>query len=106
MPLYLPRERRGLQLQISQRRLLTMAGDAVMIVLSVLISLRIWAAVARLPFNIDFILPQVYWFFVLVSLWFALASANDFYNLRLTSRFNTSFSRLIQITAQLLVIYL
>ena len=105
-PVYIPRQRRGLQLQISERRLLMMAGDAVMIVLAVFVSLRIWAFVAHVGFNVDFILPQLYWFAVLVPLWFALASANDFYNLRLTARFNTSLARLLQIELQLIFIYL
>jgi hypothetical protein len=98
--------RRGVQLQISERRLLLMAGDALTIVLSVFASLRIWALVANYRFDVDFVLPQLYWFFVLVFVWFILASANDFYNLRITARVSTSIARLTQITLQLLVIYL
>jgi exopolysaccharide biosynthesis polyprenyl glycosylphosphotransferase len=98
--------RRGLQLQISERRLLLMAGDAITIVLSVFVSLRIWAFVAGYTFDLDFVLPQLYWFFVLVSVWFILANANDFYNLRITARISTSIARLAQITLQLLIIYL
>ncbi len=98
--------RRGLQLQISERRLIMMAGDAIMVIASVLASLRIWAFVGHIDFDIDFVLPQTYWFFVLTFLWFALASANDFYDLRLNSRFNSIVARLARITAQLLVVYL
>jgi exopolysaccharide biosynthesis polyprenyl glycosylphosphotransferase len=76
------------------------------IVLSVFVSLRIWAFVARYRFDLDFVLPQLYWFFVLVFVWFVLASANDFYNLRITARISTSLARLAQITLQLLIIYL
>src|SRR5258708_7638065 len=83
-----------------------MAGDAIMIVISVFVSLRVWAFVARVVFTFDFILPQLYWCFILIFLWFALASANDFYNLQLSSRLTTSVQRLIQITVQLLFIYL
>ncbi len=98
--------RRGLQLQISERRLIMMAGDAIMIVVSVLLSLRIWAFVAREAFDVEFVVPQAYWFFVLTFLWFTLASANDFYNLRLNSRISSTVLRLVRITIQLLVIYL
>jgi len=98
--------RRGIQLQISERRLLLMMGDALAIVASVLISLRIWAYVAREHFDLEFVLPQTFWFFVLLFVWLFLANANDFYNLRVTSRMRTSLSRLAQIELQLLIVYL
>ncbi len=46
----------GIQLQISARRLLLMMGDALAIVTSVLISLRLWACKARNPFDLGFVL--------------------------------------------------
>ncbi len=97
---------RKLQLRISERRLLLMFGDAMMIVISVFISLRIWASVGQIDFDYDFLLQQSFWFFLLVCLWFALAGANDFYNLTVTSRISASFLRLLQINLQLLVVYL
>lgn len=101
-----PKPRFRLQLRVSERRLLLMFGDALAILLSVFISLRIWALVAAENFDLNFVLPQVYWFFLLVFLWFFLAGANDFYNLRLTSQIGSSLARLVLITAQLLIIYL
>lgn len=83
-----------------------MAGDSIMIIASVLISLRIWAFVARSNFDVAFVIPQAYWFFALTILWFMLASANDFYDLRLNSRFGSTLMRLIRITFQLLFAYL
>jgi exopolysaccharide biosynthesis polyprenyl glycosylphosphotransferase len=96
----------GLQLQISERRLLMMAGDSAAIVLSVLLSLAIWSLVGRIPFGLDFITQQAFWFFALLILWFFLAGANDFYNLRLTAHLRTSVPRLLRIEAQLVVIYI
>src|SRR5258708_28507051 len=101
-----PRHKRGIQLQFSESRLLMMAGDAMIVVVSVLTSLRIWAIFARATFDLDFVLPQLYWFFVLTFIWYVLAAANDFYNLRMASQIRTSLPRLIQITLQLLIVYL
>lgn len=98
--------RRRLQLRISERRLLLMAGDALAVIFSVLIALRIWALVAREPFTLDFVLPQISWFFALSVLWFVIASANDFYNLASIARRSAALQKLILITLQLLVVYL
>jgi len=100
-----PRRRR-LQLRISERRLLLMAGDALAVVASVLIALRVWAFVARYPFITEFVLPQSHWFVILTGLWLLLASANDFYDLRTASRRLTTLRRLLWITFQMLVVYL
>jgi exopolysaccharide biosynthesis polyprenyl glycosylphosphotransferase len=99
-------KRRRLQLRISERRLLLMAGDALAIVASVLIALRVWAFVARYPFALDFVLPQSHWFVILVGLWLLLASANDFYDLRTVARPLPTLQRLLWITFQMLVVYL
>jgi len=99
-------KRRRLQLRISERRLMLMAGDALAVVAAVLISLRIWAFVARYPFTLDFVLPQSHWFIILAGLWLLLASANDFYDLRTAARRLATIQRLLWITFQMLVIYL
>lgn len=95
-----------LQLRISERRLLLMAGDALMVILAVLAALFVWSRVAGRPFSLEFILPQSYWFVVLTGLWFVLASANDFYELRIAANRWLSLQRLVLITLQLLVVYL
>lgn len=100
-----PSPRRRPQLQISERRVLIAAGDIVAVVVSVLISLRIWTIVARNPFNLDFIWSQSSWFVALVLLWLLLASANDFYDLTLSARRRRTMRRLLLITAQTWVVY-
>lgn len=99
-----PRRRR-LQLRISERRLLLMFGDALAVIASVLISLRIWAFVADEAFTLAFVLPQSYWFFVLAVLWLLLASANDFYELPVAADRWRSMQHLVAITLQMLVVY-
>lgn len=100
-----PRRRR-LQLRISERRLLLMAGDVLAVVLAVVIALRVWALVAREPFTVDFVLPRSYWFVVLIGTWLLLASANDFYELRIAASRFTMFRHLVLINLQMLVLYL
>ncbi|PJF40995.1 MAG: sugar transferase [Chloroflexi bacterium] len=94
------------QLQLSERRLLLMAGDAIATIFAVFIALRIWAFVAERPFTPEFIRPQVVWFFILPGLWILLAGANDYYDLRIAASKITSFQRLVLITTQMLVVYL
>lgn len=101
-----PRVRTGIQLQISERRLLLMAGDGFATVFAVFVGLAVWSIVAREPFDARFVLPRVYWFAVLPPVWFFLASANDFYNLRVTARRGQSMIRLLFIELQLVVVYL
>lgn len=99
------RRKRGLQLRISERRLLLMAGDALVVIFSIVIALGIWASVAEYAFDLQFLTPQFTWFFVLTSVWFLLAGANDYYELSIAADKWQSFQRLIVITLQLLVVY-
>src|SRR5215472_16435597 len=95
-----------LQMRISERRLLLIVGDCVATLLSVVAGLYLWAQRAHRPFTPDFIVPQLHWFILLPTLWFILANANDYYNLRVAARVRTSLLRLGLITAELLVVYL
>lgn len=99
-------KRRRIQLQISERRRLLMLGDVLVVSAAVLIALRIWAWVARYTFTWAFLLPQIYWFPVFISLWLLLASANDFYDLRVVANRRESLQRLLLISLQMLVVYL
>jgi exopolysaccharide biosynthesis polyprenyl glycosylphosphotransferase len=99
-------KRRRPQLRISERRLLLMAGDAGAVTASVLIALRTWAHIAGYRFSLEFVLPQSFWFLILVGLWILLASANDFYDLRIASSRVASAQRLVLTTLQMLVVYL
>jgi exopolysaccharide biosynthesis polyprenyl glycosylphosphotransferase len=96
----------GLQLQISERRLVLMAGDLAAIIAAILAALYIWSVVGRLRFDLAFVLSQGQWFVILPLLWLTLAAANDFYDLRTTSRLGRSLLRLLFIETQLLVVYL
>ena len=93
------------QLQISERRLLIAAGDIIAVITAILIALRIWTIVARYNFSLSFILSQSSWFVFLLGLWLVLASANDFYDLRISASRARTTRRLFLITAQTWVIY-
>lgn len=102
-----PATRRGRrQLQISERKLLLAFGDVLAVSVAVFIGLRIWAWVSREPFSTQFVLQQSAWFFVLAGLWVLLASANDFYDLRVAANGSRTLQRLLIIEAQLIVVYL
>lgn len=94
------------QLKISERRTLLKFGDTLVIMLATLGALRIWAFVAGEPFVLNFLLVNSWWFVVLLALWVVLASANDFYDLRVSSRLSQNLPRLAQIVLQLLIVYL
>ncbi len=98
--------KRTLSLPVSERKLLMAFGDLVAVNLSVLLGLYLWSFVAARQLDLAFILPQSFWFIILSILWLTLATTNDFYDLRLTADWKKTQSRLIQITIQLLVIYL
>src|SRR6185503_18695369 len=95
-----PSPRKRPQLQISERRLLIAAGDIVAVIAAILIALRVWTLVARYTFSLDFIVSQSGWFVLLLGLWLLLASANDFYDLRISASRMRTTRRLFVITAQ------
>ncbi|MGQ9888066.1 MAG: sugar transferase, partial [Aggregatilineales bacterium] len=83
-----------------------MAGDVAAVVAAVFLALRIWAVVGRIPFTPAFVASQGAWFVVFILVWVLLASANDFYDLRLVAQRGAAFQRLLIITLQMLVVYL
>lgn len=97
---------RALQMPVSERRLLLMAGDVVASEVSVFVALALWAQHAHMPFNADFIGPQIHWFLILPALWLLIASTNDYYNLRVAARVGASLRRLALIVSEVLVVYL
>lgn len=100
------RRARRPQLQFSERRLLLALGDIAAVFLACLIALFVWTVVAKYAFTLEFVLPQSPWFVALAVLWFALASANDFYDLRIAANRNHTLQRLLIITAQTWIVYL
>ena len=101
-----PRKRKRLQLRISERRLLLMFGDTLSILLAVYLALGVWAFVGNRDFSIEFLAGQISWFLLLPTVWFVLASANDYYDLQVASSRSGSLQRLFLIQLQLLVVYL
>jgi hypothetical protein len=93
-------------LKVFERRYLLMIGDVLAVLLAVLIALAIWVIVDGRGRGFAFIAVRAYWFPLLAVLWLLLASANDFYHLRITARIDATLTRLIQITLQLWVFYL
>ncbi|MBI5669033.1 MAG: sugar transferase [Chloroflexi bacterium] len=104
--IFSPSPDRRLQLRLSERRWLLIAGDVLAVLIAVLIALFTWSVVGRYRFDLEFIWPRSFWFVVLVGLWLLLASANDFYDVRVLSNRAVTFQRLVVITLQLLVLYL
>jgi len=99
-------KRKRPQLRISERRVLLMASDVIAVTVAVFIALRIWALVARETFDLAFIWPRSPWFIIMLGLWLVLASANDFYELRIAASRTATLQRLILITLQMFVLYL
>lgn len=100
-------KRRRIQLQISERKALLAFGDILAVCVSVLIALYIWTRVDRFrAFTPEFVLSQSLWFIVLAALWLLLASANDFYDLRIAADRGKTLRRLLSITAQTWVVYI
>lgn len=95
-----------IQLMVSERRLLLIAGDLVATLLAVALALMIWAHNAGVAFESSFVMNQWHWFVILPVLWFVLAESNDYYNLRVSARLRSSFLRLVVIMSELLIIYL
>lgn len=100
-----PMKKRRVQLRLSERRLVMIAGDIVAIVISVILALGIWAYIGEIPYDISFILSEAIWFFVLALLWLSLANANGYYDFSIASDLWASVQRLILITAQLIIVY-
>ncbi len=98
-------QRKRLQLQISERRLVLMAGDVLAVLAAVTIALFVWSVVGRHTFDFDFIFPRSHWFFTLTGIWLVLASANDFYELRVAASKRSTYRSLVLITLQMVVLY-
>ncbi len=94
------------QLQLNERRGLLMGGDILAVIVSVLIALRVWSLVGRIPFSVEFIVQQWFWFPLFIVLWLVLANANDFYDLRVVQNRARMQRRLLFITLQMGLVYL
>jgi exopolysaccharide biosynthesis polyprenyl glycosylphosphotransferase len=100
-----PPKKPRFQLAISERRVLLILGDLCGVNVAVFAALLIWSVVAGYTFDLDFILPRVYWFPLLSVLWLMLAGLNGFFDLHLASRPGAMLTRLLLIMLQLVVVY-
>lgn len=100
-----PRDQ-GVQLRISERRLLLMFGDTLCVAAAVFIALYLWSTRASVAFTAEFVIPQLYLLFGLIGAWLLIASANDFFVLSVAANRWLAFQKLIVITLQMIVIYL
>lgn len=98
--------KRGLQLRISERRLVMILGDVFGSVLAIFAALYIWTSVGDITYDLEFISSQMIWFFVLPMIWMILANANGYYEFSIAADFWKSFQRLILINLQLIMIYI
>lgn len=99
------KNKRRIQLRISERRLVMVAGDILASIIAIFSALGIWAYVGELSFDVTFIMSQLIWFFVLSGLWMLLANANGYYEFSIAADFQGSLQRLILINVQLILIY-
>ena len=97
---------RRLAIALPQRRTLLVVGDLVVVNLSVLASLRIWAWRGQITFDSSFVLDKLPWFVALSAFWFVLAWTAGLYDLTLAGRWPEITRRLISIGAGQAVLYL
>ncbi len=97
---------RRMAIALPQRRTLLVMGDLVVVNLSVLASLRIWAWRGQITFDRSFVLDNIEWFVTLSAFWFVLAWAGGLYDLTLAGRWPEMTRRLISIAAGQAVLYL
>ena len=93
-------------LALPQRRALLVIGDLLVINLSVLASLYIWAWRGQIPFNAVFLREQLQWFVGLSWLWLALAWAADLYMGTVASRRAETWRRIAGLAGGQGVLYL
>ena len=97
---------RRLAIALPQRRTLLVVGDLIVINLSVLFSLRIWAWRGQITFDSYFVLDKIAWFVALSAFWFVLAWTAGLYDLTLAGQWPEITRRLISIAGGQAVLYL
>lgn len=97
--------KRRIQLRISERRLVMVAGDILASIIAIFSALGVWAYIGELSYDATFIISQTMWFFILTGLWMLLANANGYYEFSIAADFWSSLQRLILINVQLILIY-
>jgi exopolysaccharide biosynthesis polyprenyl glycosylphosphotransferase len=102
-PIPVPR----MALPFSERRVLLLFGDALVVNGAVLAAFYLWSRVGSMALDFGFVQQRgVYWFPLLTILWWILAHLADLYNIPVASRRTQAVSRLGIVGASLLIIYL
>jgi exopolysaccharide biosynthesis polyprenyl glycosylphosphotransferase len=92
-------------LRITERRIILLVGDLLLLNLATLAALWLGAERSRWYFTTVFLLENVYWFIGLSLLYAILAWANDGYSLKVASRPLTSVFALGKALVELLLVY-
>jgi exopolysaccharide biosynthesis polyprenyl glycosylphosphotransferase len=96
----------GPRLEISERKLLLQAGDALLVIASRLGSLMGWARLARRTFDADLIQSQLYWVLPILLGWLLWMALSDTYNLRQAVRYGSIVWRILAGALAIGLIYL
>ncbi len=97
---------RRFAIALPERRALLVIGDIIIVNLSVLVALRIWAWRGRIPFDRSFLVTQIEWFVALTTLWLVLAWAADLYDVAMAGRLPEMAQRVGGVGGGQLVLYL
>lgn len=93
-------------LPFSERRLLLVLGDAVVINLAVLAAMWLWAWIDHLPSALDFARVRFYWFFLFTIAWWSLAWLSDLYAVPTAARRIETLRRIVGVLGGLGLCYL
>ena len=94
-----------LPLKPTERRLLLLTIDLLVVALAVLASLALWAVRGGYEFGVAFIRARVQWFPLLVLFWVAMATLNGLYDLRRAADLRATAFALLRVTASELGVY-
>ncbi len=96
-----------LSLRISERRVLLLTVDAILLEVGVVVALWLWALRSPpQPFTIDYLSAHALWFPGLVALWLGLGLVNDFYDIRVAAHFGDSSRALLRMAGLTLLLYI
>lgn len=95
----------SIHLRLAARRGLMMALDIFANCGCVLLALWEWTIRSSQLLTPAFIFSHILWFFILPTLWFLLATINEYYNLQVAASLSLSIAKMTWITLQLLILY-
>ncbi len=95
-----------LPLQISERKMLLILMDGVLVNVATLAALLLGAQRSGWPVSSQFLAERFYWFAGLTIFYLMLASVNDGYNLKVAAEFLPSAFAILKVTVEILLVYL